>query len=90
MEVLRKQDPYCAEDAELTPRVSRGMQPLVRDPQILRRRKTNAARTSHPSRIVRGSLVLPSRRLGRRDDGTDPTTLTLLMSATFTGTVADA
>ena len=52
--------------------------------------KTNAARASHPSRIVRRPLNLPSRRLGQRDDGTGPTALTVFESATFTVTVAES
>jgi hypothetical protein len=44
-------------------------------------RKTNAARGQPPrAASFRGSLVLPSHRQERRDDGTGPTALTLLKS----------
>ncbi|MGO9165801.1 MAG: hypothetical protein ACLP56_02910, partial [Candidatus Sulfotelmatobacter sp.] len=62
VEALRKPDCYYAGGAETSAHALSG-------------HKTNAARASHPSRIVRRPLKLPSRRLGQRDDGTGPAAL---------------
>jgi hypothetical protein len=53
---------------------------------IAKRSKNKCDQASHPVALFRGSLVLPSRRQERRDDGTGPRALTLAWSATFTST----